>query len=280
MKTTVALCLVCSVSLSAQQAQGPLTDQRIATLVTSGVNVQEVVRIIGSAPQVNFDLSPGATEAMMKAGVSEQVIRAMASREAGIQAPVRFPAATAASVRPDYPPAADPANPVGAAKAVTETETQAAAPISQSRAPVANIYNLGQQSEGHKLTYDGGSIPDLKTGADVKVYLGQNQIRVLKGRSALVTLPASAITEISYGQDVHRRVGAAIGLATVSFGVGALMALTKSKKHFIGITWDDAGNRGGAAFQADKSDYRGLLAGLEGLTGKRAVNSSTMTVHN
>jgi uncharacterized membrane protein len=30
-------------------------------------------------------------------------------------------------------------------------------------------------------------------------------------------------------------VGAAIGLAVVSFGIGALMALTKSEKHFIGL---------------------------------------------
>jgi len=95
-----------------------------------------------------------------------------------------------------------------------------------------------------------------------------------------VNLPASSVTEINYAQDVHRRVGAAIGLAVVSFGVGALMALTKSKKHFIGLTWDDAGKKGGAAFQADKNDYRGLLAGLEGITGKKAVNSDTMTVKN
>jgi hypothetical protein len=58
------------------------------------------------------------------------------------------------------------------------------------------------------------------------------------------------------------------------------MALTKSKKHFIGLTWDDGGNTGGAAFQADKNDYRGVLAGLEGITGMKAVNSDTMTVKN
>jgi hypothetical protein len=28
-------------------------------------------------------------------------------------------------------------------------------------------------------------------------------------------------------------VGAAIGLAVVTFGIGGLMALTKSKKHFV-----------------------------------------------
>jgi hypothetical protein len=56
--------------------------------------------------------------------------------------------------------------------------------------------------------------------------------------------------------------------------------LSKSKKHFIGLTWDDGGKKGGFAFQADKNDYRGLLAGLEGITGKKAVDSATMTVKN
>jgi hypothetical protein len=95
-----------------------------------------------------------------------------------------------------------------------------------------------------------------------------------------MVIPASAVTEITYGQDVHRRIGAAIGLAVVSFGVGGLMALTKSKKHFVGLTWQDGDKRGGFAMQCDKNDYRGVLAGLEGLTGKKAVDSEAMTVKN
>ena len=46
------------------------------------------------------------------------------------------------------------------------------------------------------------------------------------------------------------------------------------------LTWDDEGKKGGVAFQADKADYRGLLAGLEGVTGKKAVNSEALTVKN
>jgi hypothetical protein len=132
----------------------------------------------------------------------------------------------------------------------------------------------------YKLNYDGGSLTTLKPGEHMKLYLDQDRIRIVHDNTDALNLPASAVSEISYGQDVHRRVGAAIGLAVVSFGVGALMALTKSKKHFIGLTWDNAGKKGGAAFQADKNDYRGVLAGLEGLTGKKAVNSDTMTVKN
>jgi hypothetical protein len=32
--------------------------------------------------------------------------------------------------------------------------------------------------------------------------------------------------------------------------------------------------------QCDKSDYRGILAALEGLSGKKAVDSEAMTVKN
>lgn len=132
----------------------------------------------------------------------------------------------------------------------------------------------------YKVTYDGGSVPDLKAGAALKLYIDPNQIRLAKDKTNVVTIPSSAVTEISYGQDVHRRVGAAIGLAVVSLGIGALMALTKSKKHFVGLTWANGDQKGGLAMQCDKSDYRGVLAGLEGITGKKAVDSEALTVKN
>jgi hypothetical protein len=138
---------------------------------------------------------------------------------------------------------------------------------------------------GYKVIYDGGSLGALKTGTHVRLNFDQEKIVVLEGSNVLVTLPPSAVTEISYGQDVHRRIGAAIGLALVSFGIGALMALTKSKKHFVGLTWtthDDKGAevKGGFAMQCDKNEYRGILMGLEGVTGKKAIDSEAMTVKN
>jgi CxxC motif-containing protein (DUF1111 family) len=133
---------------------------------------------------------------------------------------------------------------------------------------------------GYKVTYDGGSIPDAKAGNGMKLFIESNEVRLVGDKGGVLTIPASAITETSYGQDVHRRVGAAIGLAVVSFGVGALMALTKSKKHYVGLTWADGDKKGGFAMQCDKNEYRGVLAGLEGVTGKKAVNSDAMTVKN
>ena len=132
----------------------------------------------------------------------------------------------------------------------------------------------------YKVTYDGGSLPDLKSGTGLHLYIQQDRARFVRDGKEIANIPASAITEISYGQDVHRRVGTAIGIGVVSFGLGALMAFSKSKKHFVGLTWADGDKKGGLAMQCDKNEYRGILAGLEGISGKKAVDSSTLTVKN
>jgi hypothetical protein len=131
-----------------------------------------------------------------------------------------------------------------------------------------------------KVKYDGGSLQNAKAGTDLKLYVDSNSVRIMQGATEIANILPSSITEVSYGQDVHRRVGAAIGLAVVSLGIGALMALTKSKKHFVGLTWADGDKKGGFAMQCDKNDYRGVLAALEGVSGKKAVNSDAMTVKN
>lgn len=140
--------------------------------------------------------------------------------------------------------------------------------------------SLVASETGYKVVYDGGSLPEMKTGTGVHLAIEQDKVRFTKDGKELVVVPASSITEITYGQDVHRRVGTAIGLAVVSFGIGGLMALSKSKKHYVGLTWSDGDKKGGLAMQCDKNEYRGILAGLEGISGKKAVDSDTMTVKN
>jgi hypothetical protein len=134
---------------------------------------------------------------------------------------------------------------------------------------------------GYKIAYDGGSVEGAKAGTGMKLYMESGNIRLLRDKQEVVVIPAASVSEVSYGQDVHRRVGAAVAVGIFTLGAGALLALAKSKKHFIGIIWDDGnGKKGGIAFQADKSDYRGLLTGLEGITGKKAINSDTLGVKN
>ncbi len=133
---------------------------------------------------------------------------------------------------------------------------------------------------GYKIVYDGGSIPDMKAGTGMKLFIEPKQVRLTRDKDDVIAIPASTVTEVSYGQDVHRRIGTAIGLAVVSLGIGALMALSKSKKHYVGLTWVNGDQKGGFAMQCDKNDYRGVLAGLEGITGKKAVDTDAMNVKN
>ncbi len=144
--------------------------------------------------------------------------------------------------------------------------------------PVAVFANDSQN--GYKVTYDGGSLTGLKSGAGVRLVVGEKDFQIVQDKTVIVTIPAASVTEISYGQDVHRRVGAAIGIAVFTLGLGALMALTKSKKHFVGMTWANGDAKGGFAMQCDKNEYRGILAALEGITGKKAIDSDAMNVKN
>jgi hypothetical protein len=81
MKRSV-LAVFLSCTLYGQQAT--LTNIRITDLVQSGVSEAEVLRIIATASQIDFDLRPVSTEAMTKAGVSDTVIKSNGSaRERG-----------------------------------------------------------------------------------------------------------------------------------------------------------------------------------------------------
>src|SRR5579862_8967775 len=60
---------------------GPLTDQQIIDLHKGGLSDDELVRRIASAPSIQFLFIPSWTDYMLKSGVSENVIKAMAARE-------------------------------------------------------------------------------------------------------------------------------------------------------------------------------------------------------
>lgn len=82
MKQLLFLAL-CALTAAAQQPKGPMTDQRVVNLAYAGLSADELVRVIRNAPEVNFDLTPAALDGLAKAGISDQVIRAMAARESG-----------------------------------------------------------------------------------------------------------------------------------------------------------------------------------------------------
>jgi len=144
-----------------------------------------------------------------------------------------------------------------------------------------SISSLAADKEiGYSVTYNGGSLAGIKPGQGLKLFVEGDRIRFATGKADAAIIPANSVTEVSYGQDVHRRVGTAVAVGVFTLGLGALTALSKSKKHYVGITWINGDQRGGLAMQCDKSDYRGVLAALEGISGKKAIDSDSMTVKN
>ena len=61
---------------------------------------------------------------------------------------------------------------------------------------------------GYAVMYDGGSLPGLKAGKKLRLYFDSKEIRIMDDKTVVATLVPSTVQEISYGQDVHRRVGA------------------------------------------------------------------------
>src|SRR6266436_5389538 len=132
---------------------------------------------------------------------------------------------------------------------------------------------VAKDDGGYNVMYDGGSLPGLKAGKKLKMYIEAKEIRIMDGQTLVTTLVPSTVQDISYGQDVHRRIGAAIGLAVVSLGIGGLMALTKSKKHYVDLTCAAGETKGGFVMQCDKKGDRYVTAGIQVVTGKKPVNS-------
>jgi hypothetical protein len=43
----------------------------------------------------------------------------------------------------------------------------------------------------YKIVYDGGSIPNIKAGTDVKLYIDADRIRIMKGKEEIANIPAA-----------------------------------------------------------------------------------------
>jgi len=121
-----------------------------------------------------------------------------------------------------------------------------------------------------KVRYNGGSIatkvkPD---DWDNKLTVGNDAIVLALKDGQTMNINPKQVTSLSYGQEAHRRVGTAIGIAVISLGAGALFALHKTKLHYIGINYNDNdGKKQGILLQGDKSNFRAIIVALQGVTG-------------
>jgi hypothetical protein len=133
-----------------------------------------------------------------------------------------------------------------------------------------SVVAYAQGNTFNKVRYNGGSIstkvnPD---DWDNKLTVSSDAIVFALKDGQSVAIPPKRVNSLSYGQEAHRRVGTAVGLAIISLGVGALFALHKTKLHYIGVNYtDNDGKAQGLLLQGDKSNFRAILVALQGVTG-------------
>lgn len=132
------------------------------------------------------------------------------------------------------------------------------------------LATYGQGNVFTRVRYNGGSVSTTVKADDWnnKLTVNADAIVFALNDGQSVTILPKEVTGLSYGQEAHRRVGAAIGLAVLSLGVGILFALHKTKLHYIGINYTDKdGKKQGILLQGDKSNFRAIIVALQGVTG-------------
>jgi hypothetical protein len=134
--------------------------------------------------------------------------------------------------------------------------------------PVAGLAGEAKKARNtYPVTYEGGSLPLSHNRITASI---ESDEVVLAQHRHRIAVPVRDIMEISCGSQVHRRLGAAV------LNVIPGLRLGDAETHYIGVTWT-GGSRDGATqvlFRVNGSDYRELLASLERMTGKKAVDTT------
>lgn len=116
---------------------------------------------------------------------------------------------------------------------------------------------------GAKATYVGGSIPGLPDSVKGKIDTTHPTICRFDANEMEVNVPWDKINMLEYGQKVGRRIGLAII-------VSPLFLMTKSRKHFLTISFLDEKDRQQAlVFELHKDRVRSVLVTMEARTGLR-----------
>ena len=114
-----------------------------------------------------------------------------------------------------------------------------------------------------KATYAGGSIPGLPDSAKGSITTTDADRFLFESNSVEVAIPWEKINMIEYGQRAGRRIGLAIIISP-------LFLMTKSRKHFLTLSFQDERERQQAlVFQIEKNHVRSVLVTLEARTGLR-----------
>src|SRR5579872_3718868 len=108
------------------------------------------------------------------------------------------------------------------------------------------------KSQAYPVRYEGGNLPVAH--AAMKATVGTEQLVLKVGRQR-ISVPATAVTEIAYGNGVRRRFGAPV-LDVVPF-----MKLGEAESHYVGVSWTngDTAAKSEALFRLSNSEYHDFL---------------------
>jgi hypothetical protein len=127
--------------------------------------------------------------------------------------------------------------------------------------PIALVATAAEP--GLKTQFIGGTLPGVHSRSTARLDLtGAESLRFCSGKTEL-NIPYRRIGTLEYGQSVSRRYAEAVLISP-------LLLLSKSRKHFVTIGYEDAeGQRQALVFRVDKGDIRTVMAGLEARSGQR-----------
>ncbi len=126
---------------------------------------------------------------------------------------------------------------------------------------------LGQVS----VQYSGGTSPQVAAGVQGRIELTDDQYFAFYSKKAQLRVPYDHINLIEYGQQVSARIVQAIALRPLVSGA-ELLALTKSRKHFLTIGYTgENGKQQALVFRVDKSGIRAALVSIEARTGLKVA---------
>lgn len=101
------------------------------------------------------------------------------------------------------------------------------------------------------------------------VFANRERLLVRSDGKALVTIPFSRIEKIDYEYAKRHRTGEGAAVMVLSLGAGAVVMLTKTTSHWMGIEFEDEGRQKQLLLRLDKGDYRSVIAAAEAQTGKK-----------
>jgi len=127
----------------------------------------------------------------------------------------------------------------------------------------------------NKLRYSGGTVAVKVNPYDWNTTLTVSSTGIVLVFGGRVTerIKPDQVTALSYGQEAHRRVADIVALSFIVTPLALFGILHQSTVHFIAIEYHkDDGKPASILLEADKGNYRAILAALKTVTGKSVAN--------